>query len=313
WARFDTLLQSQKITPMFHRRVRSTVEHEKYYKAMESLIFLLFLSPLLVEVLSTPLFKHHMSLVSCLLALLDKRITVSKLNKIEATLYEYLFFFQVHYGDHNVTLNLHHLIHLVKIVRMHGPLWCYSCFHFEGYNHILLKGVHGSNQCHIQAARSMDMYRIIKQREKIVDDARYFEAKPRNYGSVKESMIKSDDCLKINEHVILWDKKNALEYRKASVRGAVVEAKASATNISFHNFYAQLRSGMFVIVDSIYVHTARSGTKSYRMNVWPIREGKKEEKIIREVDELDRSCIGLVMSDGKYFLTPVLESLKYML
>ena len=52
--------------------------------------------------------------------------------------------FPLLYGKHNVSLNIHNIAHLGRSVRLHGPLWTSTCFHYESFNHILLKSIVGT-------------------------------------------------------------------------------------------------------------------------------------------------------------------------
>lgn len=49
------------------------------------------------------------------------------------------------YGDGARTSNVHHLLHIAKVVTKLGPLWVYSTFVFEGGNGRLLKSVTAAN------------------------------------------------------------------------------------------------------------------------------------------------------------------------
>lgn len=50
------------------------------------------------------------------------------------------------FRNRKMTANVHNLVHLGKICRMFGPLWCYSCFPFESCNKELLSFIHGTSQ-----------------------------------------------------------------------------------------------------------------------------------------------------------------------
>lgn len=49
-----------------------------------------------------------------------------------------------------MSINVHLLLHLPDAVKELGPLWVYSCFHFEGQNGILKNLIHGTQKVDIQ-------------------------------------------------------------------------------------------------------------------------------------------------------------------
>ena len=56
-----------------------------------------------------------------------------------------------------MTMNVHNLIHLPKVVENLGPLWAHSCFPFESANGELLKLFHGSQAVEKQVVRYTDI------------------------------------------------------------------------------------------------------------------------------------------------------------
>lgn len=69
--------------------------------------------------------------------------------------------------------NVHLLLHLPDTVRELGPLWVYSCFHFEGLNGILKNLVHGTQQVDKQLITS---YSYVKQLPAIANE--YIQSSP---------------------------------------------------------------------------------------------------------------------------------------
>ena len=47
-------------------------------------------------------------------------------------------------GDQHMSINIHNLLHLPKVVKSLGLLWAHSCFPFESANGDLLNLFHGS-------------------------------------------------------------------------------------------------------------------------------------------------------------------------
>jgi len=56
-----------------------------------------------------------------------------------------------------MTANVHHLLHLTKIVREFGPLYVYSCFPFEGTNGSLLSYIKGTQHINAQILETVSI------------------------------------------------------------------------------------------------------------------------------------------------------------
>lgn len=110
------------------------------YKANELrnllLYFLRFALPGLLE----KKYITHFNLFSTsIYTLLREKISLESINQAEMKLNEFVDKFEDLYGKHNVTMNLHLLRHLVKIVKYLGPLWTHSAYGFESNNGIVVK------------------------------------------------------------------------------------------------------------------------------------------------------------------------------
>jgi len=163
WRLFNVILTKQRVTRQFKRRVRSLTDY-KYWKAHESLVFLLYLTPLMKPHIAKKYYDHLQLLTKGLRLLFSNCITPEDLATAEDCFVEFLLLFSELYGNEFLTLNFHHLLHLTDVVKRHGPLWSFSCFPFESYNKILTKSIHGSNHVEGFAAESLNLTRSIHQR-----------------------------------------------------------------------------------------------------------------------------------------------------
>ena len=128
-----------KVTPIseIQRRPQS-LESISFYKASEYKAWLIFyVFPILSQFLPLE-YTHHLSLlVSSMHILLSDEIRVSEL----ATVHNMLCTFYQAGGDLYTmsiyTANMHSLQHMVPLVKLWGPLWCYSMFGFENVNGII--------------------------------------------------------------------------------------------------------------------------------------------------------------------------------
>lgn len=133
----DCRLLKIKTPSYISRRPRSS----KYFnllKASELRNLLIYYLPIITDrILPKKYIKHIQLLSSAIYTLLKPNISDSELNEAEEKLKRFVEDFQAHYGQLNMTMNIHCLLHIVDCVRNFGPLWCYSMFSFEGYNGLL--------------------------------------------------------------------------------------------------------------------------------------------------------------------------------
>lgn len=88
WVQFDRIYTQQKIHGVFKRPVRSLLDHGNYYNCSESLVFCLYLSPLLRSYLPQRHFEHHMLLVESLGKLFRDSITTVELQAVSILFHE---------------------------------------------------------------------------------------------------------------------------------------------------------------------------------------------------------------------------------
>lgn len=132
--------------PLFLSRRPRSVSSRKYWKAAEFRAWILYYSPILLKgVLPDPYLRHWLLFVTGLSILLSPSISPEALDLASFCLSNfYLNFSGLYDGNRWISINVHHLKHLVTLVKMFGPLWAYSCFPFESMNHQIRLQIHGT-------------------------------------------------------------------------------------------------------------------------------------------------------------------------
>ena len=147
----DARLATIKPPNNISRVPRSIENHRKYFKASELRSFLLFYGPaVLYDVLPKPYYEHFLILSEAIFILLQESISEKQLEHAECLLFHFCILFEGYYGLRYQTANIHLLVHLVDDVRLLGPLWTHSCFHFEDKNGFLQKTFHGTQNIQFQ-------------------------------------------------------------------------------------------------------------------------------------------------------------------
>ena len=126
-------------------RIPRPISERCHWKASEFRNWLLYYSPvLLFGILPNAYYNHYILLVSAVYILLQKSILPSELVKAERQLRKFVMNVTELYGQRYMSSNVHDLLHLPQCVRDAGPLFLYSCFHFEDLNGRLEKYFHGT-------------------------------------------------------------------------------------------------------------------------------------------------------------------------
>lgn len=169
----DERLKEIKPPSVISRKPRAISEHFKYYKASELRSFLLYYSlPVLFGILP-PEYWNHFSLFSMsIYMLLQPSISEVHLQFCQRSLMKFCHDFQHLYGKRYMSCNIHSLLHLPDTVKELGPLWAYSCFHFEGLNGILKGLVRGTHQVDKQL---MTSFSYLQHLPALADDVLHIE------------------------------------------------------------------------------------------------------------------------------------------
>lgn len=145
--------------PSFVTRIpRSISTHFKYWKASELRSWLFFYSlPLLCNTLQESYFLHYAAFVEAVFLLCGSSIHPEGISRAQSLLLYFVMTFSSLYGERYLTLNIHQLVHLPECVLQLGPLWAYSCFHFESANGDLTKLFHGTQNVELQILSSVNI------------------------------------------------------------------------------------------------------------------------------------------------------------
>ncbi|CAN8008565.1 unnamed protein product, partial [Ixodes pacificus] len=138
------------------RRMPRSLKERKFWKAKELENWILYYSvPVLDGLLPNQYLRHWALLVESLHVMLGKKISVSDIDAVDGMMLEFMITTQLLYEKHSMTYNLHQLGHLVKSVRLWGPLWSHSAFPFESGNGFLKARIKAANGIPQQICRAM--------------------------------------------------------------------------------------------------------------------------------------------------------------
>ena len=141
----DLLLKIKSIKEI--QRQPRPLDMMSFYKASEYRAWLLFYAFPIVAQFLPPEYSHHLSLlVSSLHILLSDHININDLDTAHRMLCAFYQSGGDLYSPSIYTANMHLLQHTVPLVRLWGPLWCYSMFGFENFNGVLGATFHGSRE-----------------------------------------------------------------------------------------------------------------------------------------------------------------------
>ena len=157
-SRIDKELSRIKPPHEFHRSPRSIESSLLYWKASEYRVFLLFYAiPVLKNYMPSEYILHLSLLVFAVHTLLSDSINVEVLPRVQHYLQLFYNLIPELYGNELCTANVHSLIHLVKFVKLWGPLWTHSTFSFENANGVLKRQIHGTRNILLQTVFMMKL------------------------------------------------------------------------------------------------------------------------------------------------------------
>ena len=150
-------------------RLSKSLDHFTQWKASEYRSFLLFYGlPLLYGILPAAYFIHFAAFSEAIFLLSKEQITEADVQQADRLLQYFCFMFDQLYELRYMTINVHQLLHMTQCVRDLGPLWVYSCFHFEDKNGFLLKLFHGTQSFQFQVVYATSVMRHLFNSEHLL-------------------------------------------------------------------------------------------------------------------------------------------------
>lgn len=128
------LIKLRKFTPVEFCRKPRSMKYVKYWKATEYRQFLLYTGfTVISKVVKQDILLNFLSLVAGIRILCTTNTDTCLIEYAEKILNYFVKTFKIIYGEHNMSHNIHGILHIVEDVIRHGSLDTYSCFKFENY------------------------------------------------------------------------------------------------------------------------------------------------------------------------------------
>ncbi|PIK56884.1 hypothetical protein BSL78_06210 [Apostichopus japonicus] len=142
-------------------RLPRSPSQRAHWKASEFRSWILFYSlPVLKGVLPSAYLAHMLLLVHAIWMLLQDSVKEHEISLCEIILVKFVIQMKELYGAHNMSYNVHLLLHLADTVRNCGPLWSNSCFPFEGYNRKIKSLFHGTRYIQLRLLKTLHYCRF---------------------------------------------------------------------------------------------------------------------------------------------------------
>jgi len=141
-------------------RAPRSIKLRSYWKASEWHDWLHTYSVMCIHSLIESLyFKHYLLLVCSIDILNGTSISMHDVNIAREMLLSFVCEFASMYGQHNMSYNLHQLLHVADTVQNWGPLWTTCAFPFESGNGLLKKLFNGNQGLPLQVSRKFLIFR----------------------------------------------------------------------------------------------------------------------------------------------------------
>jgi hypothetical protein len=247
--------------------------------------------PVLHGLLPNEYFQHHLLLVEAVVLLSKVSVSPKEVDHAERVLFHYCSMYAALYGEANMTMNVHNLLHLAKSVRCLGPLWVFSCFSFENVNGKLLKFIHGPNNPITQLSTALSSMLFLSIHGDYLDG----ESKVGKFIDVvmnKSNRLSLREEISKGVHVLggfkVTDK--AKYKRVMSSCGMTVKSVVSFQRASIHGI---------TVCSSEY--TLANRHKSSTVELQPNKERAQIETFLKASGCHSTSCHSLCHCDPKYF------------
>jgi Transposase family tnp2 len=141
-------------------RAPRSIKLRSHWKASEWRNWLHIYSAICIHgLLESTYFKHYLLLVCAIDILNSMSISIHDFNIARDMLILFVSEFASMYGLHNMSYNVHQLLHVADTVQNWGPLWTTSAFPFESGNGLLKKLFHGTQGLPLQVSRKFAIFR----------------------------------------------------------------------------------------------------------------------------------------------------------
>lgn len=194
----DKRLSAMKPTDEITRMPRNLETSLQHMKASELQNWLLHYSvPCLDGIMENKYMENLCYLVEGVYILLGDSISQESLDRAGDMLRQFYITFEQLYGTNNCGLNIHNIgLHLVDYVKLHGPLWAWSCFPFEDMNGLLVKSAHGTGDvCRQLLCLMKSRKRLLTEANNIKDpELRDFTNEMLSVGRVVKTTGIANNC-----------------------------------------------------------------------------------------------------------------------
>lgn len=127
-----------------HRRPENIKKFDSFKANQLKTLALYYFLPCFQNILPTEYLSHAQLFFSTIYVLLCVEISNEQLEKATNDLTKFVSEFADMYGEENMVMNIHTVLHLVWTVKNWGPLWTQSTFCFENMNGMLTRYVRGT-------------------------------------------------------------------------------------------------------------------------------------------------------------------------
>lgn len=154
-------------------RLPRSLKERRFWKASELQNWIMYYSiPVLEGILCIPYLSHWALLVESLHAMMQGSIHQRELDTAEHLLLTFVCKTQDLYGEAAMTYNIHQLLHIVKSVRLWGPLWAHSSYPFECGNGKIKASIKAANGIPHQVCRMLAIEALTEKLVQVTDNER---------------------------------------------------------------------------------------------------------------------------------------------
>uniref|UniRef100_A0ABD2WAA5 DUF4218 domain-containing protein n=1 Tax=Trichogramma kaykai TaxID=54128 RepID=A0ABD2WAA5_9HYME len=263
-AAIDHRLLSIKTPKCITRTVRS-VQKRSLWKASEWRSWLLYYClPCLSGILSPKYFIIISKVVSGIEILQRDSIGYDDVKFANKLLVEFIIEFEKEFGKHNITYNVHLLLHIARSVQNMGPLQVQNAFCFENENRLLLHLKKSPTEIAVQISNRYFVYRsmpffstLFPIGTRVIEFTDNFETRIKNCARVDSAVVigvGKPYTLNESEQKLFFNFNSSyLSYHKLIYKHRRYTTKAYAEKLKINDSFIELQSGCKGVITNIVV------------------------------------------------------------
>lgn len=266
------------------KRLPKSIFELNNWKSTQNFDYFFYLGPIVLQsILNKEAYEHYLLLVYIISKLYNGHLTINELNQIDDLVKIFLNNINQFYDQHEYTMNVHQLNHLVKTFKNYGPLKYLTAFSFESFNGDVKKSIKGGFGV---------LKQIFNRNElKIAYDIKSIKGDDKNFKTISKGYANNNNLTcysKIKKNSLII---SSFEKSKSSLKDYYVKTKDRYFRINY--FFMDIFKKLYFCGDVIdclgYLNFKVNGQELNLCHLIKAKQSTIRENI--EVDKIEERVL----------------------